>query len=111
MCNTLIAGVCIVCNETSDIMTGVHVPSDGVVCVMCRGASRVCVVSAAMMSGVCVPSAGVTGVCVAVHYLVLHETLEEILETPERHLQHHTCSSSYSKNPAYLSGFSQKHWN
>ena len=34
--------------------------------------------SAAMVSGVCVPSAAVTGVCVAVHYLVLHGTLEEI---------------------------------
>ena len=39
--------------------------SDGVLCVMCRGASRVCVTSAAMMSGVCVPSAAVRGVCVA----------------------------------------------
>ena len=36
--------------------------SDGVLCVMCRGASRVCVMSAAMMSGVCMPSAAVTGV-------------------------------------------------
>ena len=35
--------------------------SDGVVCVMCRGVSRVCVMSAAMMSGVCVPSAAMTG--------------------------------------------------
>ena len=43
-------------------MTGVFVMSDGVLCVMCRGASRVCVMSAAMMSGVCVPSAAVTGV-------------------------------------------------
>ena len=33
--------------------------SDGVVCVMCRGASRVCLMSAAMMPGVCVPSATV----------------------------------------------------
>ena len=33
-------------------MTGVCVMSDGVLCVMCRGASRVCVISAAMMSGV-----------------------------------------------------------
>ena len=29
------------------------------VCVMCRGTSRVCIMSAAMMSGVCVPSATV----------------------------------------------------
>ena len=36
--------------------------SDGVVCVMCRGASRVSVMSAAMVSGVCMPSAAVTGV-------------------------------------------------
>ena len=61
----VIAGVCMVSNETSDGMTGVCVMSDGVVCVMCRGASRVCVMSAAMMSGMCVPSAAVTGVCVA----------------------------------------------
>ena len=38
----------------------VCVMSDGVVCVICRGASRVCVMSAAMMSGMCVPSAAVT---------------------------------------------------
>ena len=56
--------------------------SDGVLCVMCRGASRVCVMSAAMMSGVCVPSAAVTGVFSGA-YLVLYRTLEEILETPE----------------------------
>ena len=60
-----------VCNGTTDGMTGVYVMSDGVVGVMCRGASRVCVMSAAMMSGVCVCvcvcvlSAAVTGVCVA----------------------------------------------
>ena len=72
-----------VCNGTSDGIIGVCVMYDGVVCVICRGASRVCVMSATMMSGVCVPSAAVTGVCVAVHYLVLHGTLEEILETPE----------------------------
>ena len=40
----------------------VCVMSDGVVCVMCRSASRVCVMSAAMMFGLCVPSAAVTGV-------------------------------------------------
>ena len=44
----VIAGVCMVCNGTSDGMTGVCVMSDGVLCVMCRGASRVCVMSAAM---------------------------------------------------------------
>ena len=54
--------------------------SDGLLCLMCRDASRVCVKSAAMMSGVCVPPAAETGVCVAVHYLVLHGILEEILE-------------------------------
>ena len=37
---------------------------DGVLCVMCRGGSRVCVISAAMMSRVCVLSAAVRGVCV-----------------------------------------------
>ena len=42
-----------------------------------------CVMSAVMMSGVCVPSAAETGVRVAVHYLVFHGILEEILETPE----------------------------
>ena len=36
--------------------------SDGVICVICRGAARVCVMSTAMVSGVCVPSAAVTGV-------------------------------------------------
>ena len=50
---------------------------------MCICASRVCIISAAMMSGVCGPSAAVTGMCLAEHYLVLHGTLEEILETPE----------------------------
>ena len=44
-----------VCYETSDGgMTGVCVMSDGVVCVMYRGASRVCVMSGAMMSAECV---------------------------------------------------------
>ena len=37
----VIAGVCMVCNGTSDGMTGVCVMSDGVLCVMCSGASRV----------------------------------------------------------------------
>ena len=63
-----------VSNGASDDMTGACVMSDGVVYV------RVCVMSAAMMSGVCVPSAAVTGMCVVVHYLVLHGTLEEILK-------------------------------
>ena len=58
----VIAGVCMVSNGMSDGMTGVCVMSDGVVCVTCRGASRVCVMPAAMVSGVSVPSAAVTGV-------------------------------------------------
>ena len=70
-----IAAVYMLCNGTSDGMTGACVMSDGVVCVMCRGASRLCVMSAAMMSGVCVPSAVVTG--------VFSGALPEILETPE----------------------------
>ena len=37
----LIAGVYMVSNGRSDGMTGVCVMSDGVVCVLCRGASRV----------------------------------------------------------------------
>ena len=37
----VIAGVYMVCNGTSDGMTGVCVMSDSVLCVMCRGASRV----------------------------------------------------------------------
>ena len=37
----VIAGVCMVCNGMSDGMTGVCVMSDGVLCVMCRDASRV----------------------------------------------------------------------
>ena len=49
----VVAGVCMVCNGTSDGMTGVCVMSDGVLCVMCRGAHQECV---------CVPSAAVTGV-------------------------------------------------
>ena len=63
MCYTFwcIAGVCMVSNGISNAMTGVSVMSDGVLCVMCRGASKVCVMSAAMMSGVCVPSSAVTG--------------------------------------------------
>ena len=58
----VIAGVCMVSNGMSDGMAGVSVMSDGVVCVMCRGGSRVCVMSPAVMSGVCVPSSAVTGV-------------------------------------------------
>ena len=57
----VIAGVCMVSNGMYDGMAGMSVMSDGVVCVMCRGASRVCVMSPAMMSGVCVPSSAVTG--------------------------------------------------
>ena len=38
----VIASVCMVSNGTSDGITGVCVMSDGVVCVMCRGALRVC---------------------------------------------------------------------
>ena len=65
MCAILSGVIAVVCDGTSD----------DVVCVMCS------VASAAI--GVCVPSAAVTGVYVVVHYLVLHGTLEEILETPE----------------------------
>ena len=61
MCNTFWCNSWVECNGTSDGMTGLCVMSDGVVCVMRRGASRVCVMSAAMMSGVCLPSAAMTG--------------------------------------------------
>ena len=52
------------------------------------------------------PSATVTGVCVASgmgHWRGFSKFQND--------LQHRTCSSSYSKNLAYLSGFAQKHWN
>ena len=86
----------------------VCVISDGVVYVMRRGASRVCVMSAAMMSGACVPSAAVTGVCVAVHYLLLHGSLEEILETPENAI---VLAPQVTVKIQRISGFTQKHWN
>ena len=63
MLSGLLASVCTVSNGMSNGIAGVCVMSDGAVCVMCRGASRVCVMSAAMRSGVCVPSAVVTSMC------------------------------------------------
>ena len=50
---------------------------------MCICASKMCIISAAMISGVCGPSAAVIGACLMERYLVLHGTLEEILEAPE----------------------------
>ena len=98
----VIAGLCMVCNGTSDGMAFVCVMSDGVVCVMCRSSSTVCVMTAAMMSGACVPSAAVTGVCVAVHYLLLHGSLEEILETPENGI---VLAPQVTVNIQHISGF------
>ena len=73
--------------------------------VWCHDVCGVCVPSATV-TGVCVASATVTGVCVASgvgHWMGFSKFHND--------LQHCTCSSSYSKNPAYLSGIAQKHWN
>ena len=97
MCNTFWCNSWVECNGTSDGMTGLCVMSDGVVCVMRRGASRVCVMSAAMMSGVCLPSAAMTGMFSSALSGVAwnQNDIYSIVLAPQVAV----------KNPVYLSGF------